>query len=245
MLKTEFELEYTVEKDCDEKYPAIILSAGRATRMKGIDKNFLELCSIPVVARTVMAFDKSDCICEIVVVTRADKVEELKSILSGYDYRLNVTVVEGGSSREESALKGIMALGDRYKKVVIHDGARPFVDEGIISRVCKALNKNDSVSCGVPEKSTIKIVNEDWMVTKALRRDSLVSLQTPQGVAVEPFIKSAEINDLSIFTDDTSVVEAVGVKTQVVEGNYRNIKITTPEDVHLAELYLKDAEEEL
>ena len=240
MLKTEVELEYTVASKSKESFPAIILSAGRATRMNGIDKNFLELCSVPVIARTVAAFDKSERICEIVVVTRGDKTEELRSILSSYDYRLKITVTEGGSCREESALRGIEALGGRYKKTIIHDGARPFVDEGIISRVADALETNDSVSCGVPEKSTIKVVNEDWLVVKTLRRDALVSLQTPQGVAIAPFVRSAAENDLSVFTDDTSVVEAVGVRTQIVNGSYKNMKITTPEDVKLAELYLQD-----
>lgn len=239
MLKTNPELEYTVASEGKASFPAIILSAGKATRMNGIDKNFLELCSMPVVARTVAAFDKSERICEIVVVTRGDKTEELRSILSSYDYRLKITVTEGGSCREESALRGIEALGGRYKKAIIHDGARPFVDKETIARVADALEINDSVSCGVPEKSTIKVVNEDWLVVKALRRDALVSLQTPQGVAIVPFLRSAAENDLSIFTDDTSVVEAVGVRTQIVNGSYKNIKITTPEDIAVAEIYLK------
>lgn len=220
-------------------YPAIILAAGSATRMKGIDKNFTEIGGRPVVVRTVEVFDNSDDISEIILVTRSDKTDELRELLTDYSFKKQITVTAGGSSREESALLGIKSLGDKYSKVIIHDGARPFVEQAIISRICEALKTNDSVSCGVPEKSTIKVVNEDWQVVKALRRASLVSLQTPQGVAIAPFLKSASVNDLAVFTDDTSVVEAVGVTTQIVEGSYKNIKITTPEDIVIAEAYLK------
>ena len=232
-------LEYSKLDSC-ATFPAIILAAGSATRMKGIDKNFMELESVPIVVRTIDAFSKSKNISEIVVVTREDKVEELSQILSCYKFEKIICVVKGGNCREESALCGIEALCDKFDKVVIHDGARPFVTDKIISDVCDALKINDSVSCGVKEKSTIKVINEDWVVTQSLIRDNLMSLQTPQGVSVKYFKESALINDLSKFTDDTSVVEAVGATTQVVEGSYRNIKITTPEDVQLAKLYLEN-----
>ena len=183
----EFKLDYC---ECDKHavFPAIILAAGSATRMQGVDKNFFELAGMPVIIRTVKAFAESEHIGDIVVVTREDRIAELESLLQQYGLSDNTIVVKGGSNREESALFGINALDNKYEKVIIHDGARPFVDNQIISRVCIALETNDSVSCGVKEKSTIKVINRDWLVTQALVRDNLVSLQTPQGVAVKPFI---------------------------------------------------------
>lgn len=235
----EFKLEYE-KKGTNALYPVIIVAAGSASRMKGIDKLSSKLDGVPVLARTISAFDKCNLVSRIVVVTRKDKIDEYLSYKNEFGFTKDYSVVEGGASREESVLNGIKSLSSEFSKVLIHDGARPLVSEDVISRVCDALSFNNSVSCGVKVKDTIKVINEDMIVSKTLDRNMLTSIQTPQGVSVDMFLKSASVNDISKFTDDTSVVEAVGAKTQIVEGDYKNIKITTPEDIQLARLYLKD-----
>ncbi len=233
-----YALQYKTKTSENSAYPVVIVAAGNASRMNGIDKMSVELCGVPVIARTVSAFDNCDRISEIVIVTRNDKTTEISEFSKVYSFKKKITVVEGGSCREASVLKGIKALGEVYRKVLIHDGARPLVSNEVISRVCDALESNDSVACAVKVKDTVKVVNEDMQTIKTLQRDFLVSVQTPQGVDVEKFNKSADKFDLARFTDDTSVVEAVGALTVIVEGDYKNIKITTPEDIKLAEAYL-------
>ena len=217
----DFKLDYEKTDEC-ASYPVIIVAAGSASRMKGIDKLAYKICGIPVLARTIFSFDKSKFISEIIVVTREDKISEYEAYKDKFGFSKKFSVIIGGDSREESVLNGIKAVDGKYEKVLIQDAARPLITEGVINRVCKALQNNDSVTCGVKE------------------RNSLVSIQTPQGVSVRLFIESALKNDLSRFTDDTSVVEAVGAITQIVEGDYKNIKITTPEDLKLAQMYLEE-----
>ena len=233
-------LEYSVlNNENISAYPMIVVAAGNATRMKGIDKILADLDGTPILIRTLTAVCQSNRVCEVVVVTREDKIDEYSALVCN-KFLKNITFCVGGASREESVYNGIKALGNRYDKVLVHDCARPLVTADILDRVSDALNINDSVTCGVKVKDTIKSVNEEMCVTKTFKRNFLISIQTPQGVSVKKFCESAKTNDLSSFTDDTSVVEAVGCTTVVVDGDYRNIKITTPEDLKLARLYLEE-----
>ena len=235
----EFKLEYMISERL-VKFPVIIVAAGSASRMKGIDKLSAEIKGMPVLARTISVFDSCDSISEIIIVTRTDKVSEYEDYKAKFGFSKEYSVVIGGESREDSVLNGINALKENYDKVLIHDAARPLISQDVIRSVCEALVSNDSVSCGVKVKDTIKTINEDMMVVNTLNRNALISIQTPQGVSVSLFKESASKNTLSQFTDDTSVVEALGAKTRIVEGDYRNIKITTPEDLKLAEMFLED-----
>lgn len=237
--EVEFKLEYA-KTEGFVQFPVIIVAAGNASRMNGIDKLSAEISGLPVLARTISVFDSCDYISEIIVVTRQDKISEYEQYKEKFNISKKYSVVVGGNSREESVLNGINILDGNFDKTLIHDAARPLVKHNVIERVCNALKFNDSVSCGVKVKDTIKIINEDMLVLSTLNRDTLVSIQTPQGVSIGLFKESALKNVLSQFTDDTSVVEAVGANTQIVEGDYRNIKITTPEDLKLAELFLED-----
>ena len=236
----EYSLSYEKIKE-NTAFPVIIVAAGSASRMQGIDKLSLELCGMPVLARTISAFDSSHRISKIVVVTREDKIEEYSAFKEKFGFKKDYTVVLGGASREESVLKGILALGS-VEKTLVHDGARPLVSSDIITRVADGLEVSESVTCGVKVVDTIKSVNEDSIVSKTLNRDFLYSIQTPQGVNVTKFKESAKVNPLDIFTDDTSVLEAVGEKTLIVLGDRKNIKITTPSDIALAEAYIKEGE---
>ncbi len=233
-----FELEYSVKNNDLRSFPAIIVAAGSASRMKGIDKLSALLGGVPVLVKTIKQFEKSEFISEIVIVTQREKIDRYHAYLKDFAIKKPCSVVEGSSSREGSVYCGISFLKNKSDKVIIHDGARPLITQDVIKRVASALVLCDSVTCGVKVKDTVKAVNEDMQAVKTLNRDSLRSIQTPQGVNIDMFIKSADENDLALFTDDTSVVEAVGAKTVIVDGDYKNIKITTPEDLLLAEAYL-------
>ena len=151
--------------------------------------------------------------------------------------------MRGGVNRQESVLKGFERLPSDAKEVIIHDGARPLVEDKIISSVVEALGKYTAVTCAVKVKDTVKQIDESGKVIKTLKRDSLVLVQTPQGVKTEEYRLAAEkAEDLSRFTDDASLMEAAGYEVYTVEGSYKNIKITTPEDITVAESYISGGE---
>lgn len=234
MQKLDFSLEFKKVEEASGGLPVIIVAAGSSSRMQGIDKMFAPLFGVPVLARTMAVFQNSRYISEIAVITSAQKIADVKRLAATYAIDKLSFVAEGGSSREESVKNGLMLFKDRHEKVLVHDGARPLVSDEIIGRVAEALKEYDSVTCAVKLKDTVKTVDEKGMAESTPRRESLVAVQTPQGVNIKKFLQVAEEKDLSLFTDDTSVMEAGGVKTKTVEGDYSNIKITTPEDLTVA-----------
>lgn len=239
MQKLEFSLEYEKIEDSSEGFPAIILAAGTSSRMKGIDKRFIPIVGIPVLVRTLVAFQNCSSISEIVVSTSEDKIADVKKLAASYAIDKLSFVVKGGNSREESVKCGMLPLEGRYQKVIVHDGARPLIPVCVIERVADALKENDSVTCAVPLKDTIKRVDKDGIAIDTPVRAEYVAAQTPQGVNIDKFLSISENLDLSLFTDDPSILESVGIKTKVVDGDYKNIKITTPEDVCVAEAILE------
>ncbi len=234
MQKLEFSLEYQKIEEETGSIPVVIVAAGSSTRMKGTDKRFVPLVGVPVLARTMAAFQNCSAISEIAVVTSEDKIADVKKLAATYAIDKLSFVAVGGSSREESVKNGLLLFKGNYKKALVHDSARPIVTKEVIERVAEALGEFNSVTCAVPIKDTVKKVDKNGLVTETPNRTELVSVQTPQGVSIEKFLSVAEDFDLSLFTDDTSVMEAVGEKTKTVEGDYRNIKITTPEDIDIA-----------
>lgn len=219
--------------------PVVIVAAGSSSRMMGADKQFSCLGGIPVLARTLRAFENCSCISEITVVTREEKIADITKLGERYAVSKLKNVVVGGKSREESVLRGIELYEGNCEKILVHDGARPLVTETIIKEVVNALQNHDSVTCAVKPKDTVKQVNEDGMVTDTLNRNMLVTVQTPQGVNVNKFIEVAKTQPLENFTDDTSVIEFLGINTKITQGDYTNIKITTPEDLLVAEEFIR------
>lgn len=234
MQKLEFSLEYKKIEEETGGVPVIIVAAGGSTRMKGTDKRFVPLVGVPVLARTMAAFQNCSVISEIAVVTSEDKIADVKKLAAAYAIDKLSFVTVGGSSREESVRNGLLLFKDKYEKALVHDSARPLVPCEVIERVAEALGEFNSVTCAVPLKDTIKRVDKNGISVETPKREELVSVQTPQGVCINKFLSAAEEFDLALFTDDTSVMEAMGEKTKIVEGDYRNIKITTPEDIDLA-----------
>ena len=169
------------------------------------------------------------------MVTRQDKIAEIERLRDRYAVGKLKNIVVGGSCRAESVKNGVELYKNICDKVLVHDGARPLVTNDVILRVAEALETFNSVTCAVRINDTVKRIKEDGIAIETVNREGLVSIQTPQGVSVSLFLKACEEADMGAFTDDTSVMESVGEKTKVVEGDLDNIKITTPEDVIKAE----------
>ena len=218
---------------------AVIVAAGSASRMKGIDKIMADLGGIPVIARTVKAFQECDCISEIVIVTREDLIPYVTAACLAFE---KVTaVVAGGDSRQESVNNGLNALSGKVKLAAIQDGARPFASWQMIDRVVRAANTYSAAAPAIPVKDTIKVVT-GGVVTKTPDRKSLQAVQTPQVFdkdLLRAALKKAK-EDGAEVTDDCSAVERLGMSVKIVEGDERNIKITTPMDLKIATLILEE-----
>lgn len=228
-------LEYSVVESGIKKIPVIVVAAGNSTRMGGINKQFLELSGVPLIARTLLKFQNSAFISDIVIVCKADDVFAMQNICLKYKIDKVTDITEGGENRHESVIRGIKRLDKRQELCLIHDGARPFVTEEIIFDCISALRTYKGCLCAVKVSDTVKQVDADKTVIKTVPRENLYLAQTPQGVSIKEYLESSEKFAENLFTDDASVLEAAGFKVKIVEGNKNNIKITTPEDIKIAE----------
>lgn len=218
---------------------AVIVAAGTASRMGGIDKVMAPLAGEPMIARTVRAFQKSDVISEIVIVTREDLIPPISELTRDMDKVK--AVVTGGKSRQESVELGMNALSKEVKLAAIQDGARPLITWQVIDRVVRAANTFGGAVPGVPVKDTVKVEN-GGLVKETPDRKTLRAIQTPQVFDFDLLrgaLKKAR-EDGAEVTDDCSAVERLGMKVKIVEGDERNIKVTTPMDLKIAELLLEE-----
>lgn len=239
-MKTKLKLQYEVceNTEAPDTVPAIIVAAGNSTRM-GANKQLMEIMGIPVIARTLMAFQNSSSIGRIILVAKAEDIFVFQMLAEKYRISKVSDIVCGGKCRAESVLKGFERLEDKEKNVLIHDGARPLISEEIIASVAKALESYPAAACGVRVKDTLKEVAENRNIIKTVDRSSLFAVQTPQGVRKEDYLKAVKnLENIETVTDDMSVMELAGYTCLMVEGSYKNIKITTPEDIQLAENFL-------
>ena len=218
---------------------AVSAAAGRSSRMGGRDKLAEPLDGIPVILRTLAAVEAVPEIREIVVVTREDRVEEYRRLL-GQCSRLRA-VVPGGSTRQESVRNGVRALSPDCTLAAIHDGARPLVTPEVFARCIEAARNCGAATAAVPVKDTIKLADEAGRVLDTPDRSRLWAVQTPQIFDRERYLRAAEEVErrgLSC-TDDCQLFEAMGWEVQLVMGDYRNLKLTTPEDFLAAGAYLE------
>ena len=218
---------------------AVIVAAGSASRMGGIDKVMAPLRGEPMIARTVRAFQECDAISEIVVVTREDLIVPIGRLTR--DMGKVTAVVAGGASRQESVHLGLNALSDKVKLAAIHDGARPFVTWQLIDWVVRAANSYGAAAPAIPVKDTIKEV-QGFVVKNTPDRSALRAVQTPQVFdfdILRAALKKAKADGAEV-TDDCSAVERMGMSVKIVEGDERNIKITTPLDLKIGELLLEE-----
>ena len=218
---------------------AVIVAAGSASRMGGIDKVMAPLLGEPMIVRTVRAFQQTDAIREIVVVTRPDLLETIMGLCKSMD-KVKAVVV-GGSSRQESVSLGLNALSDKVKLVAVQDGARPLITHAVIDRTVRAAHTYGAAAPAVPVKDTIKVVT-GGVVKETPDRATLQAVQTPQVFDFDLLrgaLKKAAVDGAAV-TDDCSAVELMGMSVKIVEGDERNIKVTTPMDLKIAKLLLEE-----
>ena len=218
---------------------AVIVAAGSASRMGGIDKVMAKLQGEPMIVRTVRAFQEAIAIKEIVIVTRPDLIQPIRELTRDYDKV--VDVVCGGGSRQESVGLGLAALSGKCKLAAIQDGARPLISQAVIDRTVRAAHSYGAAAPAIPVKDTIKVV-KGGVVDHTPDRSTLMAIQTPQVFdfdLIRGALKKAELEDWAV-TDDCSAVELMGMSVKIVEGDERNIKVTTPLDLAIAKLLLED-----
>ena len=218
---------------------AVIVAAGNASRMGGIDKVMAPLDGEPMICRTVRVFQNCDAIREIVVVTRQDLIVPIMDLCR--DQSKVKAVVVGGSTRQESVSMGLNALSDKVKLVAIQDGARPLVSWEVIDRTVRAAHSYGAAAPAVAVKDTVKVV-QGGIVKDTPDRSTLRAVQTPQVFDLDLLkgaLKKAK-EDGAEVTDDCSAVERLGMSVRIVEGDERNIKVTTPMDLKIAQMLLEE-----
>ncbi len=215
---------------------AVVLGAGSAQRM-GFDKMTAMLDGQPVLVRAINAFEQSPLIEEIVVVTKEERLEEVAEFCKTYNLSKVSSVVMGGKTRTESALAGVMALKKDCRLTAIHDGARPFVSKQLIEDCIRRASIQYAAIPVVKSTDTLRAVDENGSLIGTYDRDRVVRVQTPQ-IFLSEIIKGAlsdAVQKGMTFTDDASAVERMGVRIQAVEGDEENIKLTTPQDMLIAQ----------
>lgn len=218
---------------------AVIVAAGTASRMGGIDKVMAQLGGEPMIVRTVRTFQKCSVIREIVVVTRPDLIMQITGLCSGFDKVK--AVIAGGDSRAKSVELGLSALSKDVQLAAIQDGARPLITEEVIDRTVRAAHSYGAAAPAVAVKDTVKIVN-GGIVAATPDRSKLRAVQTPQVFDIDLLrgaLKKARDAGAEI-TDDCSAVERMGMSVRIVEGDERNLKVTTPVDLKIAQMLLEE-----
>ena len=216
---------------------AIVLAGGSGSRM-GAQRNkvLLKLAGKPVIVRAVDAF--TNLVDGVILISREEDIPDMRAAMAAAN--LPVTIVAGGDSRQSSVWNGLCALPESCTHVLIHDGARCLVDEGTIRRCMASVENHGTGVAAIPAIDTIKQVDADEIVTATPDRSQLRAVQTPQGFTVE-LIRRAHMSAQQagfLGTDDASLVERLGHPVRLTEGNRRNIKLTTPEDLIMAETFL-------
>ena len=226
------------------KNTAIVLAAGQGKRMHSkIQKQFLEIQGYPVLYYSLRCFQESPLIQDIILVTGEDALSYCKEeIVKKYGFTKVSNVIAGGKERYDSVYAGLCACKDcRY--VLIHDGTRPFITEEIIERGLEKVKETGACVVGMPSKDTIKLSDAEGYVKETPDRKCVWTIQTPQIFSyalIREAHDSIRKKDMSKITDDAMVIEQeTGAKVALAEGSYQNIKITTPEDLYIAEAFLR------
>ena len=219
--------------------PAIIVAAGSGVRMKTpMRKQYLQLRNRPILAHTLSVFQNCDSISRIYLVAPENDRDFIhQKILNSVGKNKEIVLVAGGKERQDSVYNGLMALNSDEKYVVIHDGVRPLISPKMIQDSLQGAYEYGACIIGIKARETIKQVNEDHFIQKTLKRDTLWIAQTPQAFECDLLRKAHHKAKSEKFygTDDSSLLERLGIKVKIIAGNSCNIKITTPEDLDLAE----------
>lgn len=227
-----------------KKCTAIVLAAGQGKRMHSkVQKQFLEIGQKPIVYYSLHCFQESPRIQEIILVTSKEMIPYCeKEIVEKYGFGKVTRIVEGGKERYDSVYAGLKACKDT-DFVFIHDGARPFITVEMVERGYQAVVKTGACVLGMPSKDTVKLADGEGYIKETPDRKIVWNVQTPQIFSYKLICtayESIQQKDMSNVTDDAMVVEQeTGTRILLVEGSYQNIKITTPEDLAVAEAFLQ------
>nr|WP_319488259.1 2-C-methyl-D-erythritol 4-phosphate cytidylyltransferase [uncultured Caproiciproducens sp.] len=221
---------------------AIVVAAGNSTRMAfGFSKQFVPLCGVPAIARTLSAFDAAELIQCTVVVSRREDIDLVKDCIQKFKIEKVISIVEGGITRQQSVAAGVSAVPENIAYFAVHDGARALITPEEIDA-----SVEDAFQCGasalaVPVKDTIKVIGKNNYVVSTPERSTLWAVQTPQVFERRLYQKAMEqaLVNGGDYTDDCQLVEHIGVKVHLCMGTYTNMKLTTIEDVGIAEAILK------
>ena len=234
-----------------EKVVAIVPAAGAGKRLGlGINKAFAKLAGVPLLVHCLHMLEKTKLVTEAIVVLAPAEVEEGEQLLDRYQPEyfpaLPIKVVAGGKERQDSVANALAAVPDDAAYIAVHDGARPFAGRAVFERTLAAAKEQGAAIAVVPVKNTIKVVDASGVVVDTPMRSTLVAVQTPQifraSLLKEAYAALAA--KPAAVTDDASVVELLGHRVVVAQGRYENIKITTPEDLVLAEHFLEELQQE-
>lgn len=226
------------------KVAAIVAAAGKGERLKSkVHKPFVVLGKEPILLHALRVLDNSNRIGEIIVAAHQVDIPKARLLLKKARLKKFKDIVAGGKRRMDSVKNGLAAISEDVDYVIIHDGCRPFIDNKMISSVLDAAEIFGAAIVGVPVKPTIKEVEKGNFVAATLKREALVDVQTPQAFRKDILLRAydrafAEGVAGADATDDAALVERLGIKVKVVDGSYRNIKITTPEDLRYAKMLM-------
>lgn len=222
---------------------AVIVAAGKGKRMgTEISKQFLPLGGKEILAHTVQKFEKAKNIRDIILVTGADSLQDVQEMAQEYGWEKIVSIVAGGKERHDSVWNGLQQVAADTEIILIHDGVRPFVTEDILNISIETALEMGGCVAGVPAKDTIKVCDGENIAIATPDRNALWQIQTPQTFRKERIVKAYEQakEDGFVGTDDASFAEHCGYPVKVIMGSYRNIKITTKEDLIIGEAFLKE-----
>lgn len=220
------------KKKSSPRCSAVIVAAGSGERM-GTDKVFLDLAGVPVLVRAVRPFQESEYVDEIIIVTRTEKLAEVSDMCKEHGLSKVSKVVSGGATRTESALAGVSEVGPKCRLVAIHDAARPFITGELIGNLISCADEFLAAVPAVRCADTIRIVNDEGVITGDTDRNYAVQIQTPQvfdADIIKGALSYAVTHELSL-TDDSSAAKMMGVKVHTVPGDPDNIKLTVPDDL--------------
>lgn len=237
-------LRKSVKEKVHPHCAAIVPAAGKSARMGGEDKMFSQLCGVPVLARTLTALDQAVLVDEIVVAVQPEKLEEVAALVSRAGIRKPIQVVEGGANRAESVLLAALEAGEDTEYLAIHDGARPLILPEQVDEMIRLGQRTYAVAPALPVTDTVKVADLSGLVLSTPDRSTLFAVQTPQ-VFQASILKAAlqsAIDAEAPITDDCSAVERLGKEVYLTPGWRENIKITTPEDLAIAEAFLRRRE---
>lgn len=218
---------------------AIVVAGGTGSRFGGdVPKQFVPLGGLPVVAHSLLKFQRCDFIDYIILAANSNYWEFCRNLASENSITKLTKIVDAGQNRSHSVRNALEALDDTKCLVLVHDAARPFVDAAKIGDLLEAARTHKAATLGLAATDTLKYVDDDECITETIPRESIFSVQTPQAFLGEVILKAYENNEIS-YSDDCMAVEKIGIKPKILQGSSHNIKITHQIDIEIAEILLE------